>query len=218
MAIGLLLPTIDLITATIDAAITKVSAEINAQSVSRSQRWYCRQARDYTAAVALLEPIFEALNRAGVRYVVVGGVAVVLHGFARLTGDLDLAVDLSPGEARKAIDTLLDLGFRSRVPVLATDFADAQCRATWMREKAMRVFPLWDPANPLRQVDLFVENPMPFGDLWKRAQIIDLDTTTVRIASIPDMIAMKRLAGRPQDLSDIEALDAILRRQQGRDG
>ena len=65
----------------------------------------------------LFEPIFDALNRNGVRYVVVGGVAVVLHGVARLTGDLDLAVDLTPSEARKAIDALVACGFRSRLPV-----------------------------------------------------------------------------------------------------
>jgi hypothetical protein len=55
--------------------------------------------------VGLFEPIIEQLNNNGVRYVVVGGVAVVLHGYARLTADLDLAVDLSTEEARKAIDS-----------------------------------------------------------------------------------------------------------------
>jgi hypothetical protein len=158
------------------------------------------------------------LNCAGVRYVVVGGIAVVLHGVARLTGDLDLAVDLAPLEAKKAIDTLLTFGFRSRLPVDAAAFADPETRAAWMREKAMRVFPLWDPTSPMRQLDLFVENPLPFDDLWERADSIDLGTTMVRVASIPDMIALKRQAGRPQDLSDIEALEAILQRREGGDG
>jgi len=47
--------------------------------------------------VAIFAPVFEALNGARVRYVVVGGVAVVLHGHARLTTDLDLVVDLAAG-------------------------------------------------------------------------------------------------------------------------
>ncbi|OGR91725.1 MAG: hypothetical protein A2V88_09150 [Elusimicrobia bacterium RBG_16_66_12] len=51
--------------------------------------------------MALFEPIFDALNRAGVRYVVVGGLATVLHGYARLTVGIDLIVDLAPDEARK---------------------------------------------------------------------------------------------------------------------
>ena len=54
----------------------------------------------------LLEPIFVALNDAGVRYVIVGGLATVLHGFARLTHDVDLAVDLVPAEAARVIDVL----------------------------------------------------------------------------------------------------------------
>ena len=56
----------------------------------------------YSRAVPLFEPVLEALNARDVRYVVVGGLAVVLHGHARLTADLDIAVDLSPGQAAKA--------------------------------------------------------------------------------------------------------------------
>jgi hypothetical protein len=167
--------------------------------------------------VALLEPIFDALNRAGVRYVVVGGVATVLHGFARFTADVDMAVDLSPHEDRKAIDTLVSLGFRPRAPIDATAFADPESRARWIREKGMRVFAMWDPANPMRQVDLFVENPIAFEQLWERAEVVNLGSTTVRIASIPDLIEMKRLAGRPQDLTDIEALEAIRKQKERRD-
>ena len=55
----------------------------------------------YTARVSRFEPIFDPLNRTGVRYVVVGGRATVLHGFARLTADVDPIVDLSPLEEKK---------------------------------------------------------------------------------------------------------------------
>jgi hypothetical protein len=53
--------------------------------------------------MSLFEPIFAALETARVRYVVVGGMATVLHGYARLTADIDLIVDQAPDEARKAI-------------------------------------------------------------------------------------------------------------------
>jgi hypothetical protein len=107
------------------------------------------------------------------------------------------------------------MGFRPRVPVAAKEFADAATRARWIREKNMRVFPMGDPDNPMRAIDVFVESPIDFDALWQRAEIIQLDRTSVRVASIPDLIALKRLAGRPQDLMDIEALDAIAKRRKG---
>ncbi|ULA62019.1 MAG: hypothetical protein LZF60_380231 [Nitrospira sp.] len=67
--------------------------------------------------MSVFESIFQVLNTAGVRYVVVGGLATVLHGYARLTADVDLAVDLAPEEATKMIRTLVANGFRSQVPV-----------------------------------------------------------------------------------------------------
>jgi len=144
--------------------------------------------------------------------VVVGGLAAVLHGYPRLTADIDLILDLEPSPARRAMDTFTRLGFRPRAPVDAAAFADPETRAAWIKEKGMRVFSLWDPAQPLREVDIFVEHPIPFEQLWSRAEAISLATTTVRVASIPHLIELKRLAGRPQDLQDIKALEAIQER------
>lgn len=166
--------------------------------------------------MSLFEPLFEALDQGQVRYVVVGGLATVLHGFARLTADVDLVVDLSPPEARKAIGALVQLGLKPRAPVDPFDFADPTIRQAWIRDKGMQVFSLWDPTNPLRSVDLFVELPIPFDELWERSDAISLTSVTVRVASITDLIRLKQIAGRPQDLLDIDALRAIERRRRER--
>ena len=163
--------------------------------------------------MSLFEPLFEALNTAEVRYVVVGGFAVVLHGHARLTADIDLIIDLAPDEARKAIETLTRRGFRARAPVDPLAFAGAIVRRQWIEEKGMRVFSLWDPSNPMVEVDLFAEHPIDFEELWNGAEIVKLARASVRIASVRDLIRLKRIAGRPQDLADIEALELILRRR-----
>ncbi|MDI7266944.1 MAG: hypothetical protein QME96_02995 [Myxococcota bacterium] len=165
--------------------------------------------------MALVEPIVAAMNQGGVRYVIVGGLATVLHGFPRLTADIDLAVDLDPCEARRAIEVLVRLGFRPRPPVDPFGFADPAIRSAWIREKGMRVFSLYDPANPLREIDLFVEHPIDFDSLWRRSEMIPLAATSARVASIADLIALKRLAARPEDLRDIEALEEIARRKGG---
>lgn len=163
--------------------------------------------------VSVLEPILRALEDAEVRYVVVGGLATVLHGHARLTVDIDLVVDLAPEEARKAVDVLTSLGLVPRVPVAASAFADSSTRECWIRDKNMQVFTMIDTDNPMRQVDLFVESPIPFASLWERSETMPLSETRVRVACIDDIIRMKRIAARPQDLADIEALQAIAARK-----
>ena len=167
--------------------------------------------------MTLFGPIFEALNGAAVRYVVVGGVAVVLHGHVRATVDLDLIIDLSPDEARKAIDVLLGLGLRPSPPVDAIEFADPVVRERWIQEKGMQVFSLRDPDDPFRSVDLFTRSPIEFDELLSRSEIVDLGTQAVRVASIPDLISLKRTAGRTQDFADIEKLEAILHERRKND-
>lgn len=129
--------------------------------------------------MAVFEPLFKALNDVGVRYVVVGGLAVVLHGYARLTVDVE--------QARKAIKALVGMGLRPRVPVDARDFADRSVREGWIRDRGMQVFSMFDPANPMRVVDLFVHHPIPFEELWARSSEFELQDTIVHVASIPDI-------------------------------
>lgn len=92
----------------------------------------------------------------------------------------------------------------------AAAFANADSRAEWMRSKGMQVFTMYDPGDPLRTVDLFVENPLPFEELWNRSVEIELQSTSVRVVCVEDLIRLKRIAGRPQDDADIAALEKLL--------
>lgn len=156
-----------------------------------------------------LHRIFEALARERVRYLVVGGVAVVLHGHPRFTADLDLVIQLDPANARSALAALSTLGYRPQAPVSPEELADAAARRAWIDEKGLTVLAMWSPQLPATTVDLFVEEPFDFDAAYARGVTAELGSFSVVVASIDDLIAMKRGAGRAKDLEDIAALEAI---------
>ena len=165
-----------------------------------------------------IETVLAGLNEAGVRYLVVGGVAVVLHGHLRFTADLDLVVWLDGENSRRAIAALGALGFSPRLKVNAEAFADPSEREKWVREKGMTVFSLWSSRFPGTDVDLFVEEPLPFLEMAERGIEAVAGDVRIPVASIADLIRLKGLAGRPKDLEDIRALEEIERLRSGNAG
>lgn len=79
----------------------------------------------------------------------------------------------------------------------------------------MLVFPMWDPTNPLRSVDVFINEPIAFDQLLADAVIKDVDGLHVPVASIAHLIEMKRISGRARDLDDIDKLQQILDATRG---
>ena len=158
-----------------------------------------------------LEDVFAGLNGAGVRYLVVGGLAVVAHGYARLTLDVDVVLDLSPKNVRKTIQVLKRLEYQPRAPVPFEDFADVEKRQQWSDEKHMRVFSVWSPKYPLTEVDLFLAVPFEdFEAAYARGIQRELaPSVVVQFVGREDLLAMKREAGRPKDVEDIRVLVAL---------
>ncbi len=159
--------------------------------------------------VSDLERIFLALQRGGCRYLVVGGVAVVLHGHPRFTADLDLVLALDRQNLEAAIASLRGLGYCPRAAVPIEDLTDAEARRAWVEEKGMTVFSLWSREIPATEIDVFVTEPFDFDAAYGRALRADLGEVMVTVASIGDLVAMKRRAGRQVDLEDVRALEAI---------
>lgn len=159
-----------------------------------------------------VEAVLERLVESGARFLVVGGVAVVAHGFVRGTKDLDLLLDLAPDYLPHALQVLADLGYQPTVPVPLDQFADPEARARWRREKDARVFPLYSDRHPTLGIDLFLENPLPFGQAWEHVAWFDLRPgLKVPFVGLDDLLAMKRAAGRPQDVVDVETLEELRR-------
>lgn len=155
--------------------------------------------------------VLSALENAHARYVVVGGLAVILHGHLRGTADIDLVIELSPENCRRALDALAGAGLKPRLPVDMLQFADPEIRRDWVEKRNMLVFQLWDPDVPGRSVDVFVREPFGFEELWAKSVLREVQGVPARIASIEHLVAMKRSAGRHRDLDDIAALEQIER-------
>lgn len=108
------------------------------------------------------------------------------------------------------VAALASLGYRPRAPVPFDDFADPARREQWIPEKRLTVFSLYSSAHTLTEVDLFVEVPFDFERAYqaaKRAEVAPgIEATFI---GLEDLVRLKRHAGRPQDLIDIDKLRAV---------
>ena len=157
-----------------------------------------------------VEAIVRALNDAGVRYLIAGGLAVVAHGFVRLTMDIDLVLDLEEANLRRALAEFASLGYRPRAPVPLEQFADGAMRARWNAERGLKVFSLRSPEHAATEIDLFVEPPFDFARAHDRCAYFEVAPgLTAPFVGLDDLVAMKRGAGRQQDLLDIEKLEGL---------
>lgn len=157
-----------------------------------------------------MSALIQALNAADVRYLLVGGLAVVAHGYVRFTADVDVVLDLQDDNVRRASAALAGLGYRPRAPVALEDFIDPANRAAWVRDKGLTVFSLYSAEHPATEVDLFVEAPFNFDEAYARAVRMELAPEVVAtFVGLDDLLALKRRAGRSQDALDIQQLIAL---------
>jgi hypothetical protein len=156
--------------------------------------------------------LFRELGNAGVSYVLCGGLAIVLHGLHRFTADIDLAVALDAENLLRFIEVVTRLGYRPRAPVPAGAFVDPENRCRWGKEKNATVFTFVDPALPYRQIDVFLDDPLPFAALHAQSILEHGEGYAVRIASLEHLLVMKQKIQppRPQDTFDIQMLEKKL--------
>jgi hypothetical protein len=169
----------------------KATAEVNSLDTSTlfSNRRICL-AVDMTAQrPATYSDVFIALRHLDAPYVVVSGMAVVLHGHTRPVFDLDIVISNKADEQNRAMQALTMAGFVSTImipPQLAT------------------VFRMFDQVE--REVDVFCKYHIPFQELWDDAVEIAVGDTVARIASFDNLLKAKRMVGRPHDLEDVAGL------------
>jgi len=154
-----------------------------------------------------IERIVRVLNEAGVPFIVVGGLAVVAHGYGRQTQDLDIVIRLERNAIINAFRAMASLGYRPRVPVTAEGFADARQRSRWIAEKGMTVLNFHSDEHRETPIDVFVTEPFDFDAEYAAAMVEEVaPLVPAHIVRLETLLRLKRQAGRPQDLADIAEL------------
>jgi len=140
-----------------------------------------------------------ALNEAEAKYLVIGGIACILHGYVRATTDVDILIERSPENVRRILDALSTLGYG-----FAREFAVSEILA-----KPITIIGD-DPAVDIFQVAWSVK----YDQAVERSSIVAVDGVDIPLVGLDDLIATKR-TGRPLDAADIEALEEIRRLRGG---
>lgn len=155
------------------------------------------------------EDIFQTLIKAEIKFLVVGAMALNFYGIPRMTSDLDLMIELSTKNSNHFIEAMKRLNYRPRVPVQMEEFIDESKRDYWFKEKNMLAFTLYNPEKPYQEVAVFIRNPVDFDRAYERRITVKAAGLDIPVISIDDMIKMKKISPRKQDLSDIEMLEKL---------
>lgn len=141
--------------------------------------------------------LIELLGSHGVRYLVVGGVAVVFHGYPRYTGDLDLFYEASEANALRLFAALHEF-WAGQIPGVAAP------------EDLLQDGVFFQFGRPPYRVDLLSQlGSVPFAEAWRNRQLDRLAEVDLPIIGVDEFIQAKRDAGRHKDLADVEELLAI---------
>lgn len=159
------------------------------------------------------ERILEVLDRHGLRYVLIGGMAAFLHGAAHITEDVDITPEHNPENLRRLSAALRDLGARVRTPGVEGGLAfdhDAT---------SLGAAGVWNLVTSFGDLDIsFVPTgTQGYVDLVRDAVTISVLGVTTTLASLADIVRSKEAAGRPKDLLALPTLRRLLdEREPGR--
>jgi hypothetical protein len=138
-----------------------------------------------------LRDVFSSLQKYDVRYVVIGGIAAVLHGVPRATFDLDILIEATPENAQKLLAAFLESGLGTASLVSAEELLAHEI--TIFQDRV--------------RIDVQTSTPgLIFSDAWRNRQSMEYQGRQIYVVRKLDLIASKRAAGRDVDLEDIRML------------
>lgn len=153
--------------------------------------------------------LIKGLTDADVDYVLVGGLAVALHGYQRVTMDVDVVLAMDEKNLQRFIASARAAGLQPVIPVDIESLARPELLQQWHREKGMLAFGLRHPAGMATVIDVLIKPVVPYAELRRDASVIEVGPLKIPVASIDHLIAMKSGTGRGKDQIDIEELRKI---------
>ena len=166
----------------------------------RCRFWYIPV---YTDCMLFIEKVCQALADHDVRYALVGGHAVALHGAVRGTVDVDIVVDWSLKSLQRAEAALHGLGLVSHLPISAEDVFNY--RDEYVDNRNLAAWNFHHPEDVSQQVDIIIVCDLK----GKRRSKIRTASGQLYLLSLRDLVDMKKASARPQDLADVDALERL---------
>ena len=150
-----------------------------------------------------INKVCQTLDRNRIRYAVVGGYAVALYGAVRGTMNVDIVINWDLQALRKTEKSLGELGLIPRLPIAADDVF--QFRDEYINNRNLIAWNFYHPEDISQLVDIIIT----FDLKGIRRQLFQSVEGPIHVLNIKDLIKMKRMSGRPQDLEDVKALERI---------
>lgn len=140
----------------------------------------------------LLKDVFASLQRHKVRYLVIGGIAAVLHGVPRATFDLDILIEAKPENAKNLLEAFLDAKLGTAALITPEELLSQEI--TIFKDRV--------------RIDVQTSTPgIKFEEAWERRETMEYQKQKFYVVSREDLISSKRAAARPVDLEDVRLLE-----------
>ncbi|MDQ3253324.1 MAG: nucleotidyltransferase family protein [Acidobacteriota bacterium] len=136
--------------------------------------------------------VFAFFQKHKVRYIVIGGIAAVLHGVPRATFDLDILIGASTDNAQRLLDALTEANFATATLITADELIAHEI--TIFKDRV--------------RIDVQTSTPgLQFEAAWQHRVAMNYQGQEFYVASKEDLILSKRAAGRQKDLEDVRMLE-----------
>jgi hypothetical protein len=160
----------------------------------------------HTEPVESYEPLLRAFAQEHINYLIVGGVAVNLHGHPRFTNDLDILLTLDRENLQKMSRLMDRMGYQQRLPIAIEDLSDEKKARALIQEKGLTAYSFIHGKYPQFNVDVLVAASIDFQTFAVHTMRAELWGIDVPVVSIDDLIAMKQHSNRERDVQDVVAL------------